>query len=65
MNSMNKRLKIFIVDKDEMSVSIIENYLSELNYDFTLVKSGSLSEAKEQVDENELNLFITDVSDNV
>ncbi len=62
---MNKRLKIFIVDKDEMSVSIIENYLSELNYDFTLVKSGSLSEAKEQVDENELNLFITDVSDNV
>lgn len=62
---MNKGLKIFIVDKDSVSVSIIENYLNELGYDFSLVKSSSLFEVQEKVDENALNLFIVDVSDDV
>ena len=62
---MNKGLKIFIVDKDSVSVSIIENYLNELGYDFSLVKSSSLFKVQEKVDENALNLFIVDVSDDV
>lgn len=62
---MNKNLKIFIIDNDEMSVSIIENYLNELEYEFSLIKAVSFSEVKEKIDEDALNLFIVDVSENV
>lgn len=62
---MSRSLKIFIVDKDNITVSIVENYLREVNYDFSLEKCGTLSEAKEKIDENALNLFIVDVSENV
>lgn len=62
---MSRSLKIFIVDKDNITVSIVENYLREVNYDFSLEKCGTLSEAKEKVDENALNLFIVDASENV
>ena len=62
---MSRSLKIFIVDKDNITVSIVENYLREVNYDFSLEKCGTLSEAKEKIDENALNLFIVDTSENV
>ena len=62
---MSRSLKIFIVDKDNITVSIVENYLREVNYDFSLEKCGTLSEAKEKIDENALNLFIVDASENV
>ena len=62
---MSRSLKIFIVDKDNITVSIVENYLIEVNYDFSLEKCGTLSEAKEKIDENALNLFIVDASENV
>lgn len=62
---MSRSLKIFIVDKDNITVSIVENYLREVNYDFSLEKCGTLSEAKEKIDENVLNLFIVDASENV
>lgn len=62
---MSRSLKIFIVDKDNITVSIVENYLREVNYDFSLEKCGTLSEAKEKIDENILNLFIVDASENV
>lgn len=62
---MSRCLKIFIVDKDNITVSIVENYLREVNYDFSLEKCGTLSEAKEKIDENALNLFIVDASENV
>lgn len=62
---MSRSLKIFIVDKDHITVSIVENYLREVNYDFSLEKCGTLSEAKEKIDENALNLFIVDASENV
>lgn len=62
---MSRSLKIFIVDKDNITVSIVENYLKEVNYDFSLEKCGTLSEAKEKIDENALNLFIVDASENV
>ncbi len=62
---MSRSLKIFIVDKDNITVSIVENYLREVNYDFSLEKCGMLSEAKEKIDENVLNLFIVDASENV
>ena len=62
---MSRSLKIFIVDKDNITVSIVENYLREINYDFSLEKCGTLSEAKEKIDENVLNLFIVDASENV
>lgn len=62
---MSRSLKIFIVDKDNITVSIVENYLREVNYDFYLEKCGTLSEAKEKIDENALNLFIVDASENV
>ena len=62
---MSRSLKIFIVDKDNITVSIVENYLREVNYDFSLEKCGTLSEAKEKIDENVLNLFIVDGSENV
>lgn len=62
---MSRSLKIFIVDKDNITVSIVENYLREVNYDFSLEKCGTLLEAKEKIDENVLNLFIVDASENV
>ena len=62
---MSRSLKIFIVDKDNITVLIVENYLREVNYDFSLEKCGTLSEAKEKIDENALNLFIVDASENV
>lgn len=62
---MSRSLKIFIVDKDNITVSIVENYLREVNYNFSLEKCGTLSEAKEKIDENALNLFIVDASENV
>ncbi len=62
---MSRSLKIFIVDKDNITVSIVENYLREVNYDFSLEKCGTLSEAKEKIDENALNLFIVDASENI
>lgn len=62
---MSRSLKIFIVDKDNITVSIVENYLREVNYDFSLEKCGTLSEAKEKIDENVLNLFIVDASEDV
>lgn len=62
---MSRSLKIFIVDKDNITVSIVENYLREVNYDFSLEKCSTLSEAKEKIDENALNLFIVDASENV
>lgn len=62
---MSRSLKIFIVDKDNITVSIVENYLRKVNYDFSLEKCGTLSEAKEKIDENALNLFIVDASENV
>ena len=62
---MNKSLKIFVVDKDNITVSIIENYLKEVNSEYSLVKSSSLSSAKDKIDENDLNLFIVDASENI
>ena len=62
---MNKSLKIFVVDKDNITVSIIENYLKEVNSEYSLVKSSSLSSAKDKIDENVLNLFIVDASENI
>lgn len=61
---MVKSLKIFIVDKDNITVSIVENYLREIDYDFSLEKCSNLSETKEKIDENALNLFIVDASEN-
>lgn len=62
---MNKSLKIFVVDKDNITVSIIENYLKEVNSEYSLVKSSSLSSAKDKIDESVLNLFIVDASENI
>lgn len=62
---MNKSLKIFVVDKDNITVSIIENYLKEVNSEYSLVKSSSLSSTKDKIDENALNLFIVDASENI
>lgn len=62
---MNKSLKIFVVDKDNITVSIIENYLKEVNSEYSLVKISSLSSAKDKIDENVLNLFIVDASENI
>lgn len=62
---MSRSLKIFIVDKDNITVSIVENYLREVSHDYSLEKCGTLSEAKEKIDENALNLFIVDASENV
>lgn len=62
---MNKSLKIFIIDKDNITVSIIENYLKEINSEYSLVKGTSLASAKDKIDENALNLFIVDSSENV
>lgn len=62
---MSRSLKIFIVDKDNITVSIVENYLKEVTHDYSLEKCGTLSEAKEKIDENALNLFIVDASENV
>lgn len=62
---MSRSLKIFIVDKDNITVSIVENYLREVTHDYSLEKCGTLSEAKEKIDENALNLFIVDASENV
>lgn len=62
---MSRSLKIFIVDKDNITVSIVENYLREVTHDYSLEKCSTLSEAKEKIDENALNLFIVDASENV
>lgn len=62
---MNKSLKIFIIDKDNITVSIIENYLKEINSEYSLVKGTSLASVKDKIDENALNLFIVDSSENV
>lgn len=62
---MNKSLKIFIIDKDNITVSIIENYLKEINSEYSLVKGTSLASVKDKIDENALNLFIVDSSESV
>lgn len=62
---MNKSLKIFIIDKDDVMISIIESYLKEVISDYSLVKSHSLESVKDKIDEKVLNLFIVDASENI
>lgn len=61
---MNKLVKIFITDKDAMTSAIIADYLNDVNYDFTLVKGDDISSVESQIDDNALNIFISDVSEN-
>ena len=62
---MNKVVKIFIVDKDETTCAILENYLQEVKCDFTLFKAQSLAEISAMTDDNALNLIVFDVSENL
>lgn len=62
---MNRDLKIFIVDKDNITVSIIENYLKEIDFNYSLIKGSSLSNVKGNIDTEALNLFIVDSSENI
>ena len=59
---MNKEVKIFIIDKDDASVSIIENYLEDIQYDFELKRLSDISNAI--ISDENLNIFIIDVSEN-
>ena len=61
---MNKSVKIFITEKDEITSAIIEDYLKSVKYKFTLVKGNTLSEVEEQIDDNALNIFVSDISEN-
>jgi pilus assembly protein CpaE len=61
---MKKQLKIFIVDKDSTTVTIVESYLRDLAFEFCLEKGDDLSSIKEKIDNEFLNIFIVDISEN-
>ncbi len=61
---MKKTLKVFIIDKDQTSSAIIQSYLNEIGYEMTVEKADSLSAVENSIDENALNIFIIDVSEN-
>lgn len=61
---MNKSVKIFITEKDPITSAIIEDYLKNVNYEFTLVKDDEISDVEAQIDDNALNIFISDISEN-
>ena len=60
---MDKKIKFYIIDNDENSSLIIENYLQELSCDCSINKLISLKEVS-ICDEDSLNIFIIDVSEN-
>lgn len=61
---MRKSLKVFIVEKDEMTSSIIEGYLKETGFEYTLNKAEKLQDVVPMIDSSALNLFIVDVTGN-
>ena len=60
---MDKKIKFYIIDNDENSSLIIENYLQELSCDCSINKLISLKEVS-ICDEDSLNIFIIYVSEN-
>lgn len=61
---MMKTLKVFIVEKDEMTVEIIKGYLQETGYVYTLEVAQNLEDIVPLLDLSALNLCIVDVTDN-
>ncbi|MBQ2644608.1 AAA family ATPase [bacterium] len=62
---MDKKINIFIIDKDEKSSAIIDYYLKEIAYDFKIFKAVSLIDVENLIDNDCLNIFIIDISDNI
>lgn len=60
---MNKKINIFIADKDEMSVAIIQNYLRDLPFEYNLITGSKVSDIKDKIDDEALNIFFIDASD--
>lgn len=61
---MKKEVKVFIVDKDEISSSVISAYLKETELDMSISAFEDLASAEKEISENALNLFIVDISEN-
>ena len=61
---MKKEVKVFIIDKDEISSSVISAYLKETGLDMSISIFEDLASAEKEISENALNLFITDISEN-
>ena len=61
---MKKEVKVFIIDKDEISVSLISAFLRETGLDMSISVFEDLNSAEKEISENALNLFIVDISEN-
>lgn len=61
---MKKSFKVLIVEKDEITTAIIDGYLKEVDGEFSIEKTTNLADAEKLIDENSVNLFIVDISEN-
>jgi len=61
---MKKEVKVFVVDKDEISASVISAYLKETEIDMNVDIYSDLVSAENEISPNALNLFIVDISEN-
>ena len=61
---MKKEVKVFIIDKDEISTSVISAYLWETGFDMNINVFEDLTSAEQEISSDALNIFIVDISDN-
>ena len=60
---MNKDVKIFIIDKDETSTSVITAYLRETEIEMDINSFTDLESAEKEISATALNLFVVDISE--
>ena len=61
---MKKDIKVFIIDKDEISASVIFSYLKETEIDMNIGIYNKLEQAENDISDKDLNIFIVDISEN-
>lgn len=61
---MKKDLKVFIIDKDEISASVIFSYLKETEIDMNIGIYNKFEQAENDISDKDFNIFIVDISEN-
>lgn len=61
---MKKDIKVFIIDKDEISASVIFSYLKETEISMDIGIYKNLEQAEQDISDKNHNIFIVDISEN-
>lgn len=61
---MKKDIKVFIIDKDEISASVIFSYLKETEISMDIGIYKNLEQAEKDISDKNHNIFIVDISEN-